>query len=212
MLARTMLLSALLVGGAACGKKDNKDKAPDPKPAETQAAAPAPAEPPPAAAAAPAAPATGLAAITLPNQRTGKIAQVVSGGQPTEDNLKQAKDQGVKVVVNLRTEGEKAEFDFEEKAATDLGMKYVNIPINGRTGDGLTEENAKKLGEILAAADKPVLLHCASGQRVGALLTLKAFYVDKATPEAALQVGHDNGLSSPALEKIVTDQINAKKG
>jgi uncharacterized protein (TIGR01244 family) len=207
-----MLLSALLVGGAACGKKDNKDKAPDPKPAETQPAAPAPAEPPPAAAAAPAAPATGLAAITLPNQRTGKIDQVVSGGQPTEDNLKQAKDQGVKVVVNLRTEGEKAEFDFEEKAATDLGMKYVNIPINGKTGDGLTEENAKKLGEILAAADKPVLLHCASGQRVGALLTLKAFYVDKATPEAALQVGHDNGLSSPALEKIVTDQINAKKG
>jgi uncharacterized protein (TIGR01244 family) len=202
-----MLLSALLVGGAACSKKDNKDKAPDPKPAETQpAAAPTPAEPPPAAAA------TGLAAITLPNQRTGKIDQVVSGGQPTEDNLEQAKEQGVKVVVNLRTEGEKAEFDFEEKAATDLGMKYVNIPVNGRTGDGLTEENAKKLGEILAAADKPVLLHCASGQRVGALLTLKAFYVDKATPEAALQIGHDNGLSSPALEKVVTDQINAKKG
>lgn len=211
MLARTMLLSALLIGGAACSKKDNKDKAPDPKPAETQPTPTAdtkPAEPP----AEPPAAATGLAAITLPNLRTGKIDQVVSGGQPTEDNLKQAKEQGVKVIVNLRSDGEKAEFEFEEKTATDLGIKYVNIPINGKTGDGLTEDNAKKLGEILAAADKPVLLHCASGQRVGALLTLKAFYVDNATPEAALQVGHDNGLSSPALEKIVTDLINAKKG
>lgn len=215
MLARTMLLSALLVGGAACSKKDNKDKAPDPKPTETQPAPTAdtkPAAPPAEPPAEPPAAATGLAAITLPNLRTGKLDQVVSGGQPTEDNLKQAKEQGVKVIVNLRSEGEKPEFEFEEKAATDLGIKYVNIPINGKTGDGLTEDNAKKLGEILAAADKPVLLHCASGQRVGALLTLKAFYVDKATPEAALEVGHDNGLSSPALEKIVTDLINAKKG
>lgn len=210
MLKRVALASALTLSlfGTACSKKKEENKPVEqPKTTETKPADPTPT---PAPTPTETKPATALAAVAVPNQKT-VLDGVVSGGQPTDDNLKQAKEQGVKVVVNLRSAGEEKDYATEAKTVADLGMKYVSIPINGKTGEGLNEENAKKLAEILGGADKPVLVHCASGQRVGALVALKAFYVDKATPEDALKAGKDNGLSMPELEKIVTDQIAAAK-
>lgn len=200
MLTRIAIVSALLLSGGACKKSD-------PKPAENKPTEAKPADTKPAETK-PEAPKTGLASIAIPQARTA-MPDILTGGQPTDEHLKAAKAQGVKVVVNLRSDGEKAEYESQIKLVEELGMKYVHIPIDGKTGEGLTEENAKKLAELLAG-DKPMLLHCASGQRVGALLALKAFYVDKAAPDAALKLGKDNGLSKPELEKIVTDLINKK--
>ena len=203
MLTRIALLAALTLSGA-CSKSDPKPA--ETKPAETKPAEPKPAEPKPAEAK-PAEPKTGLASITIPRART-KIDQVLTGGQPTDEQIRQAKEQGVKLIVNLRSDDEKIEYEGQDKLAAELGMKYVHIPIDAATGEGLTEENAKRLAELLA--EKPAMVHCASGQRVAALLVLKAFYVDKATPDAALQVGKDHGLSMPGLEKVVAD-LMAKK-
>ncbi|MBA3393109.1 MAG: hypothetical protein H0T89_10715 [Deltaproteobacteria bacterium] len=135
---------------------------------------------------------------------------ILTGGQPTEEHLTLAKSNGVKVVVNLRTAAEEKDYATEPKKVEELGMKYVHIPIDSKTGEGLNEENAKKLATLLA--EKPAIIHCGSGQRVGALFALKAFYVDGATPDVALQTGKDNGLSKPELEKIVVDIMAKKKG
>ena len=56
----------------------------------------------------------------------------------------------------------------------------------------------------------PVLLHCGSGNRVGALLALAAFHVDGRPADAALQYGLDSGLTR--LEPVVRDHLSAAAG
>lgn len=198
---------SLVLFGAAC-KKDKKEDAPaaDPKPTEAKPAETKPAETTPTPPADPAA--AGLSSVAIPNAKT-PAPDLLTGGQLTEEHVAQAKEKGVKLVVNLRAEKEAPEYEAAAKKVEEAGMKYVHIPIDGKTGEGLNEENAKKLAELLN--EKPAIVHCKSGQRVGALFALKAFYVDKKTPEEAMTVGREHGLSMPELEKIVQDQMAAAK-
>jgi uncharacterized protein (TIGR01244 family) len=206
---RTVFVLLLLVVFAASCKKEDKAGSATPdeaKPTETKPAEPSstevkPGEAKPAQA--------GLAAIAIPNAKSA-VDQILTGGQPTEEHLQQAKDNGVKVVVNLRTEAEEDAYATEAAKVASLGMKYVHLPIEGKTGDGLNEENARKLAELLA--EKPALVHCTSGERVGALFALKAFYVDKLPADAALEVGKANGMTKPSIEKLVTDVMARSKG
>ena len=199
---------SLLLFGAAC-KKDKKDEAApaDPKPTEATATDPKPTETTPTPPTADPA-AGGLASVAIPNAKT-PAPDLLTGGQLTEEHVAQAKEKGVKLVVNLRAEKEAPEYEAAAKKVEEAGMKYVHIPIDGKTGEGLNEENAKKLAELLN--EKPAIVHCKSGQRVGALFALKAFYVDNKTPEESMTVGREHGLSMPELEKIVQDQMAAKK-
>jgi uncharacterized protein (TIGR01244 family) len=198
---------SLLLFAAACKKKEESKPA-EPKPTEAKPTettpTPTPTPTPPADPAA-----AGLSSIAIPNAKT-PAPDLLTGGQITEEHVAQAKDKGVKTVVNLRAEKEKAEYEAAAKKVEELGMKYVHIPIDGKTGEGLNEENAKKLAEAIEG-DDPAIVHCKSGQRVGALFALKAFYVDKKTPEEAMKVGEEHGLSMPELVKIVQDQMAAAK-
>jgi len=134
-----------------------------------------------------------LAIVDIPNAHWFDESVLV-GGQPSVLNLQQAVDAGYRTVINLRPEGEFTEWN-EEETASALGLRYVSIPVAGASG--LTRENAARLrAELDAAVNRPVLLHCASGNRVGALLALSAFYFDGASPETALEVGLHNGLTS----------------
>ena len=73
------------------------------------------------------------------------------------------------------------------------GMAYRQIPVDGAGGLGI--EKARALQEILQQADGAVLVHCASGNRVGALLALAA--ADRGLPvENALQQGREAGMTS----------------
>jgi protein tyrosine phosphatase (PTP) superfamily phosphohydrolase (DUF442 family) len=203
-----LLGSIAIAMAVSCKKKEKKEEAAaENKPVETEP--PPAATPPPAEPTAP--PAPSLTDIGLP-QAKAPMEGVVTGGQPTDEMLQKAKDMGVKTDVNLRATSEAKDYATEKKKAEELGMKYISIPIDAKTGKGLNEDSAKKLAKIIDTEQKPMIVHCASGERVGALLTLKAFYVDGKSPEEALQVGHDAGLTSPALEKVVTTQIAKKAG
>ncbi len=211
---KALAISLVLFTAASCKKKEETKPAAAPTAEAKPTEAPKPAEttPPPAAApAAATAPGTeGVASIAIPQAKAVDPA-VLTGGQPTDEQLAMAKEKGVKTVVNLRAASEEKDgYANESKKLGELGVKYVHIPIDGKTGEGLNEENAKKLAELLNG-EKPMIVHCASGQRVGALYALKAFYVDKKPAEEALTIGRANGLSKPELEKIVTDQMAAKK-
>jgi len=70
-------------------------------------------------------------------------------------------------------------------------MEYVLFPIGS---DDINFENAKALDEILSIYDAPVLLHCGSSNRVGALLALRAS-LDGADDEAAIELGKRGGLT-----------------
>ncbi len=128
------------------------------------------------------------------------------GGQPTLAQLEAARSQGYTTVVNLRTPEEGGPSAEEVEA---LGLAYHSLPVAGV--QGLTEENARTLAEILDQADGPTIVHCASGNRVGALLALEAWYVDGMEPAAALELGRESGMArlEPAVRQILGVQERA---
>lgn len=115
---------------------------------------------------------------------------ITSAGQPDEPALRVFAGSGYAAVIDLRTAGEDRGLD-EQAVVEGLGMQYLSLPI-GR--DGITFENAKALDELLAAYDQPVLVHCGSANRVGALLALRAS-MKGADDEQALEAGREGGLT-----------------
>ncbi|MGB5353711.1 MAG: hypothetical protein WBN32_08890, partial [Woeseia sp.] len=72
--------------------------------------------------------------------------------------------------------------------------------------DDVTFENAAKLDALLAEFAGPVLLHCGSGNRVGALFALRAKAAGLSN-EQALEVGRRAGLTQ--LEEQVRQRMDA---
>jgi uncharacterized protein (TIGR01244 family) len=162
--------------------------------AEAQAqTAPAQAAPPPAAA----------AEELLPDARQ-PLPHLLTGGQPSAAQLEAIAAAGYRTVIDLRPEGEQGAPPDEPERVAALGMRYVRIPVAG-AGD-LTAENLRALDELLdQEAAYPAVVHCASGNRVGALLALRAARLDGAPPEAALELGLDAGLTrlEPAVRELL---------
>ena len=128
---------------------------------------------------------------------------VVTGGQPTFAQLKMAHDEGFKAVVNLRTGKEQPSPAEESSWVEELGMKYFPIPVEGTQGVSL--DNARLLAEILSKQENyPLIVHCQSGNRVGALFALKAFSIDGKSEKEALAIGKKAGLTTlePIVQKI----------
>lgn len=128
---------------------------------------------------------------------------VTTAGQPDEASLKVFADNGYVAIIDLRTVGENRGLD-EPAVVESLGMDYINFPI-GR--DGITFENAKTLEDILVRYDQPVLVHCASANRVGALFALNA-YRQTEDLEKSLEAGRAAGLTG--MEGTVKKVLEAK--
>lgn len=139
-------------------------------------------------------------AIDLPNACRPE-SNLLTGGQPSRGCLEAAAKAGYHTVVNLRPQGE---FDDSDEAAAvrELGMDYVCIPVAGP--QDLNADAAEALDAVLATAGgRPVLVHCASGNRVGALFALHARLKKGVGVEEALARGRATGLTAPALCEAV---------
>lgn len=131
------------------------------------------------------------------------VRGITPAGQPDAATLKVFADNGYAAVIDLRTVAEDRGFN-EQAVVEGLGMKYLAMPVDGQ---GITFANAKVLDELLAEIDAPVLLHCASSNRVGALLALRAA-LNGASDAEALEIGRQAGLSSlePAVRKALVEK------
>ena len=110
------------------------------------------------------------AADLLPNQKQ-PAEGVISGGQPTPEQLEQARDAGYKTVVNIRLPQERG-VDNEPELVASLGMDYISVPIDGAAG--LTRENVELFAQTLESVEQPILLHCGSGNRPAVRKILEA--------------------------------------
>ena len=130
--------------------------------------------------------------------------KLLVGGQPSVKDLDLAKEQGVLTVISLRGEAEKNDFnEAEELSRRD--MQFVSIPVAGK--NDITFDNANRLKQALNASPTKVLLHCASSNRVGALMALNAS-ADGKSVEEAINIGKSAGLTS--LESVVRERIAAQ--
>src|SRR5690606_22146015 len=92
-----------------------------------------------------------------------------TAGQPENTAWQAAAEDGVTTVINLRPAAEMGERDEATEVAA-AGMAYHQLPVAGASD--ISMANAIELRRLINEAPGPVLVHCASGNRVGALLAL----------------------------------------
>ncbi len=177
MNTRSIVLVAL-VAAIGCGGKQASTRA-----AGATAVAPA-------AAPAETAEASAPSQEALPNAKM--VGEVLTGGQPSPGQYDAMAKNGYKTVLSLRTPEEPGA-EASAIGVKALGMTYLNVPIAGAAG--LTRENVQKFSDALARAEGPVVVHCASGNRVGAMFGLKAHWIDGASAEEALAIAKAAGVT-----------------
>ena len=118
---------------------------------------------------------------------------LITAGQPSAQQLRDAAANGVTTVIDLRKPDEDRGYD-EAALAEQLGLRYVRLPIAG-AGD-ITDANARALDRLLKQDGGKTLLHCASSNRAGALLSLIEARINGASVDDALKLGRDAGMTS----------------
>lgn len=117
-----------------------------------------------------------------------------SAGHITADHLPMFQRLGIERIITLRPADE-APLLADEAAAQ--GLTYHALPIAG--AEDLTREQVEALDRLLAEApDDVTLIHCASGNRVGAMMALRAAWMNGADSDSALAIGQRYGLTSLA--------------
>ena len=118
------------------------------------------------------------------------LPNVVTAGQPGPEHFRALKAAGIEVVLDTRAPAEPRGFD-QPALMRELGLEYIVIPI---TDQSLTDETLDRITDTMRAnAKRQVLVHCASGNRIGGalvpyLMLDQGFAEDDATM-AALRIG-----------------------
>lgn len=130
--------------------------------------------------------------VQIPNGQNPE-QNVITGGQPSGVQFAAFRDAAGDEcrVVNLRGSGEPGVAE-QSALMKQLGIDYVHLPVSG-PGD-LSFETAAALKAALEY-EGPVMVHCASGNRVGAVRALAAFQFEDQGVEEALAIGRRWGLT-----------------
>ena len=93
-----------------------------------------------------------------------------TGGMPTQEQLADAAQRGVQLVINLAPHEVSNALPGETELVTSLGMQYVNIPViwNTPTKDGLE----RFMDTMAENKDKRILVHCQANFRATAFVAL----------------------------------------
>jgi protein tyrosine phosphatase (PTP) superfamily phosphohydrolase (DUF442 family) len=133
-----------------------------------------------------------------------RFGDIWLAGQPGKDALEIAKELPIRTVVNLR---KKSEIDWDEEAAVRaLGMIYRNVAF--QTPEELTDAVFDAARRALTSKEnEPILLHCASANRVGTIWLAHRVLDDGLAFEDALREAEAVGLKSPALRDKAKEYI-----
>lgn len=132
---------------------------------------------------------------------------------PDRDQLRQAAEEGFRSVVNMQTEGEKKGLGPQEeaRAAEEAGLTYLHHPVDGdKMSDEVVDGFRRKASELPA----PVLVHCASGKRSGAMVMMGLASEQGMTGEQVIEKAEEMGFEcdTPELEEFVKSYVNRHNG
>ncbi len=98
--------------------------------------------------------------------------QLITGGQPSAEQLRDAAAEGIANVINLAPHDPRYALDDEVGLVQSLGMRYFHIPVawdNPTTADFAAFEQVMQ-----ARPEGKTLIHCAANFRATAFYTLYA--------------------------------------
>jgi protein tyrosine phosphatase (PTP) superfamily phosphohydrolase (DUF442 family) len=132
-----------------------------------------------------------------------------TGGQPKDQAYTKIATAGVRSVLSLRTAGEGIDLARERTQVEGNKMRYFNIPVNSLSP---RPEQADEFLRITRdKANHPMLVTCATANRVGAFMMIlrvleQGWSVEEAADEAA-----KIGLRGDELKKFAKDYIAQQK-
>ena len=131
----------------------------------------------------------------------------ITGGQPTEQQLKAFKAAGGEVVLDNRDPMEPRPFD-EPTAARTAGLEYHTLPI---VHGAVTQDTMEAMHEMLRGlAGRKALLHCSSGNRTSAALIPYLMIDKKMEQEDAVDIAMRGGLRSAELMELAVQYANGR--
>lgn len=138
--------------------------------------------------------------------------KLTTTGQVIPQQLEQARQEGFKSVLNLRSPDELGFVHNEQQVAESLGFKYVNVPLKL---EDLDEELITEILTTLKALPKPTVVHCAAAMRSTGIALLSVAVEEGLTPEQTLEKARKLGLAvfehsrvSPRLKNLFVDYVN----
>jgi uncharacterized protein (TIGR01244 family) len=135
---------------------------------------------------------------------------VACGGATTPEAVPEIKKMGYKSIINLRLPSEPgANVEGEEAAAKAAGINFYSIPFSGQAPDPAVAD--KFLATITTPGNEPAYIHCAAGNRAGAMWMIKRLAVDHWDTERAYTEAAALGLTSPALKQFAIDYAQSHK-
>lgn len=149
--------------------------------------------------------------------KTPYLGNIVYGRQPDAETIAMMKDQGFNMILSVRYDDEPVGFDarklIEENGMSFVQISYLKGSINDKVrhvdDDALTQ--IKEVLEAATAANSKVLLHCASGQRAGAVLGSILYRDYGYSKEEAREYAKKAGLTSETTGEIYDRYIETIK-
>ena len=128
--------------------------------------------------------------------------RIYFAGQPDAESFgRLAREEGVRTVVNLRHADELSGLSFDEPTTVEsLGLEYVSIPVAPAS---FSAEDVDRFAEVVRRTDGPVLLHCASSNRVGGMWASYLVRHEGIDVENAIAIGKKAGLRSTGMIEAV---------
>ena len=137
-------------------------------------------------------------------------SEICTSGQPSLEDLSRFKEEGIRAILNLRRPSEDPILAAEEKKARALGLRYFNIPVDS---SNLQEEDADEFVRVVAdEANRPILIHCGSANRVGGFWIIYRVLQDHWSFEEAEEEARRIGLRNPGLADFARKYIEHRRG
>ncbi len=131
-----------------------------------------------------------------------------TGGQATDKAFAKIAASGFRSVLSLRTRLEGVDLERERSLVEQNGLRYFNIPVVSRAPR--PEQADEFLRVVKIPAHHPMLIHCATANRVGGFMMIyrvveQGWSVEKAFSEA-LKIG----LRGEELKAFAKDYVASR--
>lgn len=134
---------------------------------------------------------------------------IATGAQPTEKAFATAAANGFRSVLSLRTADEGLNLARERSAVESSGLSYFNIPVLSVAPRAEQADQFIRL--VKEPANHPMLITCASANRVGAFMMIFRVIEQGWSEEQALKEARNIGLRSDNLIEFARQYLARRR-